>query len=278
MAFADVFPPVATSTVALIMPPQNRASGVVFVYLGFSLAVAAGLPTVAFMSAHLGWHTTFAAVGVAALLCAALLLYVLPKGLRGAPLSLESWSQLLRNRLVLLLLVLSTVQVSGQFTIFTYLGPLLARLANANVATISAFFSLFGVMGIIGNIITTRLVVIIKPFLMSGIGLLSMLIGFTLWSAGAGMLSIMGAGIVFWGLGFAAINSMQQARLVTAVPTFASAAVALNTSAIFIGQAIGSALGGHLFAQDMPQALGYSAVMFTIAALGILMTTRAANS
>ena len=41
---------------------------------------------------------------------------------------------------------------------------------------------------------------------------------------------------------------MQQVRLVAAAPPLASASVSLNTSVLYIGQAIGSAIGGVLFA------------------------------
>src|SRR5262249_48341067 len=150
---------------------------------------------------------------------------------------------LAHHRQILLLLLLSTVQVSGQFAVFTYFAPLLARLAHAGPEEIAASFSLFGIAGVIGNLIATRLVKSLQPFRTSILALLSMLIGFTLWSFGAGAFVVMGGGVVFWGLGFAAMNSMQQARLVAAAPELSSASVALNTSSIYVGQAIGSALG-----------------------------------
>ena len=42
-----------------------------------------------------------------------------------------------------------------------------------------------------------------------------------------------------WGLGFGAAGSMQQARLIAVGPALASASVALNTSSIYMGQALG---------------------------------------
>src|SRR4029079_106890 len=59
-----------------------------------------------------------------------------------------------------------------------------------------------------------------------------------------------------WGLGFASTNSMQQVRLVAAAPPLASATVALNTSVLYIGQAVGSAVGGLLFARAFLHTLG----------------------
>ena len=77
-----------------------------------------------------------------------------------------------------------------------------------------------------------------------------MVLGLALWSVGAGLLPAMAAGVFFWGFGFSAVNSLQQARLVAAAPDLASASVALNTSLLYIGQAIGSGIGGLLFAHQ----------------------------
>lgn len=278
MSAAALFTPVAAATVAAIVPPAERAGAITFVFLGWSLAVAVGLPVVAFLAAHAGWQATFAAMGAALLACTAFVLRALPTGLRGAAISLGSWGSLAHNRLVVTLLLLTVAQIAGQFAVFTYLAPLLKRLADADVAAIGIFFSIYGVMGFAGNVIATRIVATRGPFATSGLALLSMLFGFALWSLGAGALIVMGVGVAFWGLGFAAINSMQQARLVGAVPALGAAAVALNTSAIYVGQAIGSALGGFLYANDLPRALGYSAMVFIGLSLALLAITRDART
>lgn len=274
MAFAALITPQAASTVALLVSERERPAAIVYVFLGFSLAIAAGLPLIAFLSAHLGWQWTFVMIGAAALGNAALLLVALPRGLRGVPLALHNVLDLLRDRRIALLLLITMASVSAQFIVFTYLAPLLTRLTGASTSVIALFFSLLGIMGVVGNVIATRLVEPLKPFGTSLIALLSILLGFSLWAFGAGALWLMGVGVAFWGLGFTAINSMQQARLINAAPDFSSAAVALNTSSVYIGQAIGSALGGVLLAHDLPRALGYASVAFVLAALGILMLTR----
>jgi predicted MFS family arabinose efflux permease len=101
----------------------------------------------------------------------------------------------------------------------------------------------------------------------------STLLGLTLWSIGAGWLVAMGGGIFFWAFGFAAINSMQQARLVAAAPHLASASVALNTSVLYVGQAIGSGLGGLLFAHEYFRLVGYVGAAFVALACALLAVT-----
>ncbi len=84
----------------------------------------------------------------------------------------------------------------------------------------------------------------------------------------------MAIGILIWGMGFASSNSMQQARLVGTAPELASATVALNTSAIYVGQAVGSGLGGFLFARDLALPIGYIAAALLAGAVGIVILSR----
>jgi predicted MFS family arabinose efflux permease len=244
------------------------------VFLGWSLAIAVGLPLVTFAAAHIGWRETYATIGAIAALTAWLHWARLPAGLTGAPISLASWRALAGNRLILLLLLVTALQTSGQFAVITYLGPLLTRLAGAGPQQIATFFAIFGAFGFIGNIIATRIVGSIGALQTSALFLVSMLIGALLWTFGAPWLLAMGAGILLWGLGFAAVNSMQQGRLVAAAPELSSVSVALNTSALYVGQAIGSGLGGMLFAQDLAPVTGYVAISFFVVALALVGLTR----
>jgi DHA1 family inner membrane transport protein len=81
-------------------------------------------------------------------------------------------------------------------------------------------------------------------------------------------------GVAIWGVGFGAINSMQQVRLVGAAPALASASVSLNTSVLYVGQAIGSGIGGLLFAGGQFHATGFVAMGFVASALAAIILSR----
>ena len=53
--------------------------------------------------------------------------------------------------MIVLLLSITTLQMSGQFVVFTFMGPLLARLTNASPDAIGLVFALYGVFGFIGR-------------------------------------------------------------------------------------------------------------------------------
>lgn len=271
---AAPFTPQAASTIALLVPAAERASAIAFVFLGWSLSVAAGLPIIKLLAAQIGWRASFGALAGVALVAFVLVAWSLPAGLRGTAVSLKSWAAIGRHRQIRLILLLTAVLVAGQFAVFTFLAPLLVGLCDAGTATITAFFLVFGAMGFAGNVVATRIVSDLGPLRTTFAFLVTTLAGITLWSVGAGAVLVMGVGIALWGLGFAAINSMQQARLVATDPALSAGTVALNSSAIYIGQAIGSAVGGFLMARDLPLLLGYAAMASTIVGMILLAFTR----
>ncbi len=274
LAVGALYTPQAAGTVALIVSAERRAGAISYVFLGWSLATAVGVPLINLVAAKVGWRETYAALAALGLIATALLVIYLPRGLQGAPVSLATWGAVGRNRLIVLLLAITAIQVSGQFAILTYASPLLFKIAGAGTETTSLFFAIFGVSGFVGNIIATKIVPTIGAFRTSALSLGSIFVGLLIWVLGEGTLALMGAGILVWGLGFAAANSMQQARLAAAAPELASASIALNTSGIYVGQAVGSYVGGFLIVREMLSAMGWTAVAFLVVALVVLFFTR----
>jgi MFS transporter, DHA1 family, inner membrane transport protein len=274
LSIGAIYTPIAASTIALIVPLERRASAIALVFLGWSLAIAGGLPLVALSAEHLGWRATYGALGILAALACLLHLVGIPAGLKGVALSLSSWGAVARNRFVVVLLTITMLWTCGQFVLFPYLGPLIKTLAGGGTQAIGAVFAAMGIMGVIGNVSATHVVMRLGPFNTSMVFMTAMFLGTFVWAVGAGVLIVMGVGVALWGFGFAALNSMQQARLVAAAPEFASATVALNTSANYVGQGIGSALGAQMYAQGLLVQMGFAATALMLAALAVLATTR----
>lgn len=274
MAAAAIFTPQAASTIAMMVPERERPGAISFIFLGWSLSVAVGLPLVAWCAAHFGWRSIHVALGAGALLAATFVWVQVPTGYRAPAMTFSSWGELFRNRLVVLLIAATAIGSAGQFVTLTYFGPLLARLTGATATAIAVTFAVFGVAGFVGNLGASRLVARLGPYTTSMLAFALMAIGVLGFAAGAGLLGVMIVGSALWGLGFAASNSMQQARLAGAVPTLAGAAVALNSAAIYVGQAAGSAVGGILYDAGQLVAMGYVAAGFLVVTLGVILTTR----
>jgi MFS transporter, DHA1 family, inner membrane transport protein len=274
LAVAVLYTPQAASAVGLIVSEKERPGAIAYVFIGWSLAVAVGLPVVTLLAASFGWRAAYWAIVVLAAVATALKAIGLPAGLRGAPVSIASWIEIARSRQIVLLLLITVLVLSGTFQVFVYLGPLLATLGGAGPQTIGFTFAAMGAIGLIGNIITTQVVGRFGAFRVSFVLIMSMFLGLVVWAVGTGALAVMLAGSALSSIGFAASNSIQQARLATAAPALSSATIALNTSAIYVGQAIGSAVGGALIARDLAPALGWVATAITGLALIVLLFTR----
>jgi predicted MFS family arabinose efflux permease len=128
--------------------------------------------------------------------------------------------------------------------------------------------------GFVGIAIATRIVDSWGAWKTSVLFTALVLAGVAGWALSAGDYPLMAASVAIWGLGFASTNSMQQVRLVGAVPALASASVALNTSVLYVGQAVGSAIGGFLYDRDLPFTSGYVAAALVALALTTVLLTR----
>ncbi len=274
LAIGALYTPQAAGTAALIVPAEKRGGTIAYVFLGWSLAAAVGLPLITFMASRYGWRAAYGGISVIGALSFLLLMWRLPAGLVGAPVDLKTWADLGRNRVIIVLLAITTLLMSGQFAVFTYMGPLLSRLTQVGPDAVGLVFAIYGVCGFIGIVIVSNIVDSWGPLKTSMLCIALVLSGISGWALGAGFYPLMAGSAAIWGLGFASSNSMQQVRLVAAAPTLASASVSLNTSFLYVGQAVGSAIGGLLYANDLLVGIGYTGATFVALALTTVILTR----
>lgn len=274
LAIGALYTPQAAGTAALIVPAEKRGGTIAYVFLGWSLAAAVGLPLITFLTSRYGWRAAYGGISIIGLVSFLALLWRLPKGLVGAPVDLKTWADLARNRVIVVLLGITTLLMSGQFAVFTYMGPLLSKLTQVGPDAVGLVFAIYGVCGFVGIVIVSNVVDSWGPLKASVLCISLVLGGVAGWALSAGFYPLMAVSAAIWGLGFASSNSMQQVRLVAAAPPLASASVALNTSFLYVGQAIGSGLGGLLYAHELLYGIGYAGATFVALALTTVIVTR----
>ena len=274
LAVGVIYTPQAAGTGAMIVPVERRGSTIAYIFLGWSLAAAVGLPLITFIGSRYGWQAAYAGIGALGLLSFLLLLWRLPGGLHAAPVDLRTWVDLGRNRMIVILLSITALQTSGQFTVFTFMGPLLKKLTEAGADSIGLIFALYGVFGFVGILIATRIVDGWGAYKTSILFNALVTAGIAGWALSAGSYLAMAIAVSVWGLGFAAVNSMQQVRLVAASPPLASASVSLNTSVLYVGQAIGSFVGGLFYECEFLHGLGFVAAVFVALGLVLVVMSR----
>ena len=96
-----------------------------------------------------------------------------------------------------------------------------------------------------------------------------MLTAALLWPLAHGSLPAAVALILLWGSGGFALNGSQQIRLIAMAPPLASASVSLNSSAVYLGQALGAFLGGLILSAWGSGALSYFAAVPIVLAMAV---------
>jgi predicted MFS family arabinose efflux permease len=274
LAFVAIYTPQAASTMALIVSERERPAALAFIFLGWSLAIAVGLPLIALSANQFGWRETYILIGALAAISAVLNAASLPSGLKGHPLSLQSFVYIAKSRALLLILLITLFQMSGQFSITIYMAALVQEIAGGGPAAAGLLFSLLGAAGLIGNLAATRIVQFAGVNRTLGIFIVVMMTGALTFALGTGVLALMAAGVFILGLGITAGNTMQQARLVTAAPLLASATIALNTSVLYVGQALGSGAAGVLYQHAQYRLIGFLAMAFFASAFVVFLLSQ----
>jgi predicted MFS family arabinose efflux permease len=163
-----------------------------------------------------------------------------------------AWLTLARHPVLLRVVSVTAIHASAQFTLFSYLVVAYRDALAASPNVIAILLGITGFAGFAGNVIAGQLADRIGPpaVIFGAIALMfaAFLVWLALYAAGPGAIGMTLAVVaaLLWGSGNFSANSMQQVRLVNLAPPLSSVSVALNTSAIYLGQFIGAGVGGLL--------------------------------
>lgn len=239
-----LFTPQAAATAGLMVSPQERGKAIGLSFLGWSISAVLGTPLGAYLSAEVGWRPTMSLVGVLSAISAVAIWWRIPGKLYVAKIDRAAWKALFSDRPMLIAMSVTTMQAIGMFVVFSYMALLLKETLGATPTGISVLFLCFGVAGVIGNLIGARVMDRFGPVRVGIAAMSCMLVAMISWPLTHGSIALGTALTVTWGLGFFAVPSSQQVRLAAMSPRLASASVAINSSAFYLGQGIGAFVGG----------------------------------
>jgi predicted MFS family arabinose efflux permease len=249
MLAAAVFTPQAAAAIGFLAPPHERGRAITFIFLGWSVASVIGMPMSAWLGETFGWRMAFLAITSLALAAAGWVYRAIPDGVRPATLSLRDWKNVLTNPVLMAMVAVTALSGAGQFTLFSYFTPYYKQVLGASTGQITLLLMWFGAFGLIGNVVLTRVIDRVGANRAVAVTLSLIALAMLVWPLAA---SVAGMLVVLtpWALGTFSSNSTQQARLGLAAPALAPALLALNTSAIYLGQAAGAAGGGWLLSHS----------------------------
>lgn len=250
------YTPCASVSAATLAGPQHRGKALSLVMGGITVSTIVGVPIGTWLGSIGGFRAAFwlvTALGGAALLGLALWLPDLPKP---APVSLTDRTRALSLPEVPTTLIVTTLAMTAGFTVYTYIGPLLAETMQADGRTLSIVLIAFGIAGTLGNIlsgwladhwgagrtVTTSLTIVMAVL--------------ALFPTFAGTLPGALAAVVVWNCAGWLLLPAQQHRLLSTAPHVGQILVSLNASAMYLGIGLASLLGGFVIEIWNARALG----------------------
>ena len=258
-AGAALFTAQAAAVAALLVPPEHRGRAIALVFLGWSVSSVAGVPLGAYVGATWGWRAGFALVAVGSALAAIAVWLLLPRGLHVKAVDAAMWRAILRDRALLAVLAVTALFMAATFALFCYFVPAAQAFVGASPALVSALLAMFGAAAVAGNAVAVRYMDRFGAGNVVLLCLAAMAASHLVWPLTPGSVALLAATVVAAGIGGFAGNSAQQARLAAIAPAQASVSIALNTSAVFLGQAAGAAAASFIVAH-VPGREGFASI------------------
>ncbi|MGW1259006.1 MFS transporter [Streptomyces sp. NPDC002513] len=268
---AGLYSPMAAATAAGLSGAERRGRSLALIMGGMSIGTIVGVPLGVLLAERTGWRDTLwliTALGLFALVGMTLL----PTTAAAPPPALRERIRILADGRVAGIAVVSLLGGIASLGLYTYLAPFLTDAANTSW-TVGPMWA-WGAGGVIGSLLIGRIVDRTRrPFAIVGCVLALLTASHLLLPLAAGAPWALAVPLVIWGAAGWALQVPQQHQLIAAQPEQAPVAVALNSSSVYLGSAIGSALGGTVLAAGLaPAALPYCTAALALLALVLHLT------
>ncbi|MEM6940516.1 MAG: MFS transporter [Pseudomonadota bacterium] len=258
-AGAGLFTPIAAAVAAALYPEAQRAKVLAAVFFGLTLSQVIGVPVGSWIAYTFGWRWTFWLVAALSLPLAVLLWQRVPAGLKFQPVALSDLREVLSQARMMLAVMFTASFLGAIYVLYTYIAPLLSLSMGFERDGIAVMLVMFGLGAVGGNIMGG---VLADRFgwraTLIGLCAMQMLIMpfFSLLPMSTPMVAAL---CVIWALFGWSFMAGQQVRLIGLAGPQAPVVLALNAAAIYIGAAVGSAIGAMVIESFGYRALGLAA-------------------
>ncbi|MCZ2894806.1 MFS transporter [Burkholderia thailandensis] len=278
---AGAVSPVATAVGAGLAPAERQGKALAIVFAGVTLSSVVSAPLSAWIAQALGWRATFGWLAAVALGSAAWIAGTVRDASRGERMRAGGLVALLARPATAAGLSVVVLQTGAFFCTYTLILSLLHRRFGASAGEGAFALLVFGVTGVLGNLVAQRVARrwSADPLLIAA--MLAMLAVFACLAAlaatgfgGDARLVAALALLMLWALMQDLFYPSQLRRVVGLEPHCRGMALALNSSGIFAGISLGSALGGRVADTWGVGLLAPTSAALTVAALIALGISR----
>ncbi|KOT86249.1 MFS transporter [Streptomyces sp. NRRL F-5755] len=269
-AGAGVYAALSTAAASALVPGERRGRALALVMGGMSTGTVLGVPVGVLLAGHAGWRSTMwlvTGLGAVALVGLAGLLPPVPAD---PPVAARARLAAIADREVAPIVGVSFLAAVASLGLYTYLAPVLASAGG--VGEVGPYLWAWGIGGVVGSLVAGPLVDRTgkAAALVGGVLVTVAVAQVLLPLLAAAALPGAAAVLVLWGAAGWALQVPQQHRLLALRDDRGTVALALNNSALYLGSAAGSALGGLALAAG---AEGYALPWAAggVAALGLVL-------
>lgn len=274
---AGLYTPNANALAGAIVGPEKRGRALAIVSGGMTLAIALGLPLGALVGHAFGWRATFLAVAVMGVVAIGGITAGVRRG-AGAGTTVASLGERLavvRQAAVLRLLSVTLFWSVGAYAAYPFIAPYLDAVLGFGAAGIGATVAMWGAFAAIGVITggtlndrfgSNRVTRASLRLLGASFFVLA---ATTALGRSAALVPTLAA-VAVWGFSVWSFFPAQMARLIAAgTAAQAPVALALNTSTMYLGFSLGSALGAGVVGSGAVWGIGVIAGLSELIALAL---------
>ncbi|MDW0114492.1 MFS transporter [Sporosarcina saromensis] len=234
---------------ARISLPEKRAKALGYIYMGISSSLVLGVPIGIVLTNAFGWRSVFLGIAILSLGSIALISKFLDEIPTGHVQPLSEQVKALGNKKIIFAHLATMFMLAGHYTVYAYFTPFLEETMQLSPYWISIFYFIFGLAAVSGGAFGGSLASKIGStksilFILGAFALSLFILPYMTFSTPV-FLIIM----VIWGALSWSLAPPQQDYIIQSDPASSDIHQSFNNSALQVGIAIGSGVGGVVYNQ-----------------------------
>lgn len=158
-----------------LVPAKKIGLATSIIFGGVSVASVLGVPLANLLTQLDGWRTAFNVISALSLVATLAIAGTVPRLIPSAPIRMDMISTILKNRTLQRIYLATACAIMAHFAAFTFIEPLLSHSLHVRITLISSLLLVFGVAGVVGNVISGKYIDrYLKPLVLLSLGLMAL--------------------------------------------------------------------------------------------------------